>query len=78
MLLNVPFFLGCDCNPFGTISNFAGCGSLPAGELCQCKSRVEGRICNECKPTFWNLQNYHRDGCEGNFDSIFFSSSTLI
>lgn len=44
-----------------------GCGSVPAGQLCQCKVRVQGRICNDCKSLFWNLQEYNPLGCEGKF-----------
>lgn len=47
-----------------------GCGSVPAGELCQCKDRVQGRICSDCKPLFWNLQEYNPSGCEG--EDIFY------
>lgn len=43
---------------------FAGCGSVPAGELCECKERVTGRICDKCKPLFWNLNPHNPDGCE--------------
>lgn len=34
------------------------------GELCQCKERVQGRICNQCKDLFWNLQMSNPMGCE--------------
>lgn len=46
------------------VAAFAGCGSVPAGELCQCKERVEGRICNKCKPLYWNLHLNNPEGCE--------------
>lgn len=46
------------------VAGFAGCGSVPAGELCQCKNRVEGRICDKCKPLYWNLNAHNPDGCE--------------
>lgn len=36
---------------------------MPAGELCQCKERVTGRICDECKPLYWNLNITNPDGC---------------
>lgn len=39
----------CNCHPAGVVAGFGGCGSVPAGELCQCKERVEGRICNKCR-----------------------------
>lgn len=54
----------CNCHPAGVVAKFAGCGSVPAGELCQCKDRVEGRICNKCKPLYWNLNRNNPDGCE--------------
>lgn len=46
------------------IAKFAGCGSVPAGELCQCKERVQGRICQECRPLYWNLNASNSQGCE--------------
>lgn len=55
----------CNCNPAGVLATFAGCGSLPLGELCQCKERVQGRICDECRELYWNLQSTNPDGCEG-------------
>ncbi|CAB3226438.1 unnamed protein product [Arctia plantaginis] len=61
---NYPACEECNCDPRGVTASFAGCGSVPAGELCQCKDRVEGRICNDCKPLFWNLQEYNPNGCE--------------
>ncbi|KAK6031034.1 hypothetical protein OSTOST_02822 [Ostertagia ostertagi] len=33
------------------------------GELCSCRKNVDGRICDQCKPTFWDLQYHHPDGC---------------
>lgn len=50
------------------LSTFAGCGSLPLGELCQCKPRVQGRICDECRELYWNLQSTNPDGCQGIVD----------
>ncbi|XP_048488928.1 laminin subunit alpha [Plutella xylostella] len=61
---NYPACEECNCDPRGVIPSFAGCGSVPAGELCQCKDRVQGRICNDCKPLYWNLQEYNPNGCE--------------
>jgi len=55
----------CNCDPSGVVESFSGCGDSPPGELCQCKERVTGRICNECKPLFWNLQQWNPFGCEG-------------
>lgn len=46
------------------IAKFAGCGSVPAGELCQCKERVQGRICDMCRPLYWNLSSSNPHGCE--------------
>ncbi|KOB70688.1 putative laminin A chain [Operophtera brumata] len=61
---NYPACEECNCDPRGVVASFAGCGSVPAGELCQCKDRVQGRICNDCKPLFWNMQEYNPYGCE--------------
>nr|CAD7256718.1 unnamed protein product [Timema shepardi] len=61
---NFPICEECNCDPTGVIATFAGCGSLPPGELCQCKERVHGRICDECRPLYWNLQAYNPLGCE--------------
>lgn len=55
----------CNCNPAGVLATFSGCGSLPAGELCECKPRVTGRICDTCRPLYYNLQPYNSEGCEG-------------
>lgn len=62
---NYPSCEECNCDPAGVIAKFAGCGSVPAGELCQCKERVTGRICDQCKPLYWNLNVTNFDGCEG-------------
>lgn len=62
------YFIECNCNPSGVLSTFAGCGSLPLGELCQCKPRVHGRICDECRELYWNLQPTNPDGCQGTYD----------
>ncbi|XP_055387187.1 laminin subunit alpha [Condylostylus longicornis] len=61
---NFPACEECNCDPAGVIQKFAGCGSVPAGELCKCKERVSGRICNKCKPLYWNLNISNPDGCE--------------
>lgn len=37
---------------------------MPAGELCQCKERVQGRICDQCRPLYWNLSANNFHGCE--------------
>lgn len=65
---NILWFINlteCNCNPAGILSTFAGCGSLPSGKLCQCKPRVTGRICDECRELYWNLQPTNPDGCQG-------------
>lgn len=46
------------------VAEFAGCGSVPAGELCKCKDRVQGRICDQCRPLYWNLHLNNPEGCE--------------
>ncbi|SPP85142.1 laminin subunit alpha [Drosophila guanche] len=61
---NFPSCEDCNCDPAGVIDKFAGCGSVPVGELCKCKERVSGRICDECKPLYWNLNISNPDGCE--------------
>lgn len=42
---------------------FEGCGSVAAGELCKCKERVTGRICDQCVEGFWNLRPSNKLGC---------------
>lgn len=32
--------------------------------MCQCKERVKGRICDQCKPLYWNLNVTNTAGCE--------------
>lgn len=64
---NFPACEECNCDPAGITSGFSGCGSVPAGELCQCKERVTGRICNECKPLYWNLNISNPQACEGTY-----------
>lgn len=61
---NYPNCEDCNCDPAGVVAEFAGCGSVPAGELCKCKPRVQGRICDQCKPLFWNLSPNNPEGCE--------------
>lgn len=61
---NHPACEECNCDPAGVTARFSGCGSVPAGELCQCKERVAGRICNECKPLYWNLNISNPLGCD--------------
>lgn len=57
-------FSDCNCNPAGVVAGFEGCGSVPPGELCKCKDRVQGRICDQCKPLYWNLNLKNPEGCE--------------
>ncbi|XP_050301015.1 laminin subunit alpha [Anthonomus grandis grandis] len=61
---NFPDCEDCNCHPAGVVAGFAGCGSVPVGELCECKERVQGRICNKCRPLFWNLNPKNPEGCE--------------
>ena len=61
---NFPACEDCNCDPAGVVEAFAGCGSVPKGELCKCKERVQGRICNQCKPLFWNMQTSNPLGCQ--------------
>ncbi|RXG51381.1 Laminin subunit alpha [Armadillidium vulgare] len=61
---NFPLCEDCNCHPAGVLETFAGCGNAPVGELCECKERVTGRICNKCKPLYWNLLPSNRYGCE--------------
>lgn len=37
---------------------------MEEGKLCECKSQVKGRICNQCKDLHWNLQMQNVNGCE--------------
>ncbi|CAB0000022.1 unnamed protein product [Nesidiocoris tenuis] len=61
---NYPLCEQCDCVPAGVTKNFSGCGSqIAKGLLCDCKPRVTGRRCSECKPLYWNLQEYSPEGC---------------
>lgn len=53
----------CNCNPKGVVAGFAGCDKVEPGELCTCKTHVTGRICDQCKSTYWDLQYHHEDGC---------------
>ena len=54
----------CNCNPAGLIAQFGGCDKVQEGKLCECKERVKGRICNQCKDLYWNLQINNSFGCE--------------
>lgn len=57
--------IDCNCDPAGVVEGFGGCGTVPKGELCQCKERVQGRICNQCKPLYWNMETSNPLGCKG-------------
>ncbi|KAL3219558.1 hypothetical protein MRX96_030316 [Rhipicephalus microplus] len=61
---NYPLCEGCNCNPAGILPTFGGCGSLTSGELCECKERVTGRICDQCRPLYWSLKPANPQGCE--------------
>lgn len=58
------FISECNCDPAGVPETFGGCGEAPVGELCECKERVTGRICNKCRSLFWNLKEENPLGCE--------------
>ena len=65
---NYPLCEECNCNPDGVTETFftldGGCAEVPKGELCTCKAAVTGRICDTCKPLFWNLRAATPEGCE--------------
>ena len=64
---NYPLCEECNCNPDGVTEDFfaqGGCDSVPEGSLCTCKEKVTGRICDRCKPLYWNLQGWNPQGCE--------------
>jgi laminin alpha 3/5 len=46
------------------VAQFGGCDKVQEGKLCECKQRVTGRICNQCKDLYWNLQITNPYGCE--------------
>lgn len=65
---NYPACEECNCNPEGArpVPNYplGGCGSVTKGVLCECKDRVQGRICDQCKPGYWNLDRFNPYGCD--------------
>ncbi|BFY99968.1 hypothetical protein BsWGS_03008 [Bradybaena similaris] len=65
---NYPMCEVCNCNPDGAEEvpgyPLGGCGTVTSGRLCECKERVMGKICDECKPGFWNLDRNNHLGCE--------------
>ena len=74
------FFLECSCDPAGAQEvpgyPLGGCGAHVGGQLCECKDKVAGRICDACKPNYWNLDLNNAEGCEG--DGQFVLSLDLI
>jgi laminin alpha 3/5 len=58
------YLIECNCNPAGLVAQFGGCDKVQEGKLCECKDRVKGRICNQCKDLYWNLQINNPFGCE--------------
>ncbi|XP_022089419.1 laminin subunit alpha-like isoform X2 [Acanthaster planci] len=64
---NFPSCEECNCDPAGVIDipgePLGGCGSSTGG-ACRCKNNVQGRTCNTCEPTYWNLQMSNPEGCE--------------
>ena len=66
---NYPLCEECNCDPEGVPPTFfaqGGCANVAPGTLCTCKERVTGRICDTCKPLFWNLDGNNPLGCSGN------------
>ena len=39
---------------------------------CSCKANVEGRVCDMCRPGYYNLQDTNPDGCQGILCNIHF------
>ena len=65
---NYPLCEPCNCNPAGVVEKFfdmGGCKNVAPGTLCTCKERVTGRICDTCKPLYWNLQSWMPEACDG-------------
>ncbi|XP_038057388.1 laminin subunit alpha-like isoform X2 [Patiria miniata] len=64
---NFPSCEECNCDPAGVVDvpgePLGGCGSSTGG-ACRCKSNVQGRTCDTCEPTYWNLQISNPLGCE--------------
>ncbi|XP_006820869.1 laminin subunit beta-1-like [Saccoglossus kowalevskii] len=53
--------LSCNCSVEGTKMN-TDCDGI-SGQ-CECKTNVEGRACDVCKDTYWNLQPSNPNGCQ--------------
>lgn len=62
-------FSECNCNPAGAKEvpgyPLGGCGVVTRGLLCECKDQVMGRICDQCKPGYYNLNRNNPHGCQG-------------
>ncbi|KAK3091660.1 hypothetical protein FSP39_021617 [Pinctada imbricata] len=65
---NYPMCEECNCNPAGAkeIPGYplGGCGEVIKGQLCECKERVMGRICDKCKNGYYNLDRNNPLGCD--------------
>ncbi|XP_061192514.1 laminin subunit alpha-like [Saccostrea echinata] len=65
---NYPMCEECNCNPAGAkqIPGYplGGCGEVIKGQLCECKERVMGRICDQCMPGYYNLDRNNPLGCD--------------
>lgn len=49
----------------GIKDTFAGCNQFSSVEkLCDCKERVTGRKCEQCKSLYWKLNKYNPLGCQ--------------
>lgn len=67
---NYPTCEPCLCNPAGAVPvpgyPLGGCGSFNDGyTLCECKENVEGHICDQCKPGYFDLVKDNPAGCRG-------------
>ncbi|CAL1548003.1 unnamed protein product [Lymnaea stagnalis] len=66
---NYPVCEVCNCNPDGAkqIPGYplGGCGIITSGRLCECKDKVMGKICDTCKPGYWDLNRNNPEGCRG-------------
>jgi len=67
--MSVCLCVECSCDPAGAKEvpgyPLGGCGAYSNGQLCECKERVAGRICDTCQPGYWNLRTHNPLGCEG-------------
>lgn len=66
---NYPTCEPCLCNPAGAMPvpgyPLGGCGSFNDGyTLCECKENVEGHICDQCKPGYFDLTKENPEGCK--------------